>query len=118
MQAEGFDVEKVCDEIDPDKVWKTPGQALWVRTQAAAAALSTAISAGYWRSNCQLCRGTSTDVQASLSMCLVKRPVRFFQAMRAARLAKLGAGPGAGPGSAPSGGYAEGVKHDACVKPA
>ena len=29
VQAEGFDVEKVCDEIDPDKVWKTPGQALW-----------------------------------------------------------------------------------------
>eukprot|EP00439_Symbiodinium_sp_Y106_P082570 s227_g22.t1 len=65
-KAEGFDVEKVCDEIDPDKVWKTPGQAT----------------------------GGAT--------------VNSAEAMRAARLAKLGAGPGAGPGSAPSGGYAEG----------
>eukprot|EP00913_Durusdinium_trenchii_P032819 g30724.t1 len=26
-QADGFDVEKVCEAIDPDKLWKTPGQA-------------------------------------------------------------------------------------------
>eukprot|EP00929_Paragymnodinium_shiwhaense_P069003 TRINITY_DN34815_c0_g1_i1.p1 TRINITY_DN34815_c0_g1~~TRINITY_DN34815_c0_g1_i1.p1 ORF type:complete len:261 (-),score=78.69 TRINITY_DN34815_c0_g1_i1:66-848(-) len=27
-KAEGFDVEKVCSEIDPEKVWATPGQAI------------------------------------------------------------------------------------------
>ena len=27
IKADGFDVEKVCEAIDPDKVWKTPGQA-------------------------------------------------------------------------------------------
>ncbi|CAE8708964.1 unnamed protein product [Polarella glacialis] len=27
-QAEGFDVEKICAEIDPDKIWLTPGQEL------------------------------------------------------------------------------------------
>lgn len=26
-EADDFDVEKVCEAIDPDKVWKTPGQA-------------------------------------------------------------------------------------------
>jgi len=26
-KADDFDVEKVCEAIDPDKVWKTPGQA-------------------------------------------------------------------------------------------
>ncbi|CAK9014614.1 Hypothetical protein SCF082_LOCUS12395 [Durusdinium trenchii] len=26
-KADGFDVEKVCEAIDPDKLWKTPGQA-------------------------------------------------------------------------------------------
>lgn len=27
-KAEGFDVEKVCAEIDPEKVWATPGHAI------------------------------------------------------------------------------------------
>ena len=29
-EADDFDVEKVCEAIDPDKVWKTPGQAKFV----------------------------------------------------------------------------------------
>mmetsp|Transcript_90104 Transcript_90104/g.176411 ORF Transcript_90104/g.176411 Transcript_90104/m.176411 type:complete len:261 (-) Transcript_90104:174-956(-) len=53
-KAEGFDVEVVCKEIDPEKVWTTPGQA----TGGAPAATSV-------------------------------------EAMRAARLARLGGGGGA-----------------------
>ncbi|CAE7539578.1 unnamed protein product [Symbiodinium necroappetens] len=41
-KAEGFDVEKVCDEIDPDKVWKTPGQATGGATVSSAEAMRAA----------------------------------------------------------------------------
>ncbi|CAE7514108.1 unnamed protein product [Symbiodinium natans] len=41
-KAEGFDVEKVCEEIDPDKVWKTPGQATGGSTVTSAEAMRAA----------------------------------------------------------------------------
>ncbi|CAE7707605.1 unnamed protein product [Symbiodinium pilosum] len=41
-KADGFDVEKVCEEIDPDKVWKTPGQATGGATVTSAEAMRAA----------------------------------------------------------------------------
>ena len=103
LQAEGFDVEKVCDEIDPDKVWKTPGQAYCV-VQLQPSQLRK-------RRYLQATGGaTVSSAEAGEMSCCLRFPARLLQAMRAARLAKLG-GPGAGPGPgpAPTGGYAEGA---------
>ncbi|CAJ1341468.1 unnamed protein product [Effrenium voratum] len=41
-KADGFDVEKLCEEIDPDKVWKTPGQATGGATVTSAEAMRAA----------------------------------------------------------------------------
>mmetsp|Transcript_15533 Transcript_15533/g.27576 ORF Transcript_15533/g.27576 Transcript_15533/m.27576 type:complete len:221 (+) Transcript_15533:424-1086(+) len=41
-KAEGFDVEKICAEIDPDKIWLTPGQAVGGETAGSAEAMRAA----------------------------------------------------------------------------